>query len=761
MKADTETDSLLGKCIENYEISFVLGKGSFATVYKARDVKLGRNVAIKFLHASIGAEHEDLLQGEAKAIAALGKHPGIVQIYTWGEYQSRSYFVLEFVASNVEMLLQYHPSGLPLAQGLAITKDCAEGLTYAHKQGILHRDIKPANVLLELEGGHAKLADFGMARFIQREDGGEITGGTPAYMAPEVARGGTGTPRSDVYSLGVSLYEMLCGKQPFEGDTAEAIMARVRDGAAIPLRGRAPDLGPDVLDLVSRAMAPDPDARFPSAEAFAAQVQGVSAHQAAAVQPALQAGSVTPDDVGQERIMAAMAAQAAKHASAKVLAPERLEEGIEAFRDGEAHNRLKQYAQAKDKYTKAKEQFDAACRRADKVLAGINALKHARARMEAARKDAENLAVAHLAEAKYQQAIEVDRLARATTKLAAATRLYDEARALYEHAREAAIREGAAIIAAARFQAEAARRKATLLEADQYAPGIYSGAEEHFNKAGGAMPDVDAAKRYYSAARAGFGEAVRETFERKRHEEELRPRPAQVFAGIEFVWIPPGAFLMGSTHLGDAERPVHEVTISRGFWMSACPITQDQWRDVMGDTPAGFTGDGRRPVESVSWDQCQEFVRRLLESGAGVFHLPTEAQWEYACRAGKDAEFHFGDDAALVRELCWSVDSAGGRTHPVGGKEANAWGLHDMQGNVSEWCWDTWHPDYAGAPNDGSARIALGHTDRVVRGGSWCVVTQGYESARRNWFAAQDTAYDFVGFRICRDRDWGVSGQTG
>ena len=183
---------------------------------------------------------------------------------------------------------------------------------------------------------------------------------------------------------------------------------------------------------------------------------------------------------------------------------------------------------------------------------------------------------------------------------------------------------------------------------------------------------------------------------------------------FEFCAVPAGSFLMGSAR----EEPVHEVTLSRPFLVGRVPVTQAQWRAVMGTSPSTFPGDDR-PVETVSWEDAQAFVARLSAAGCGAFRLPTEAEWEYACRAGSRATYCFGDDAGELGEYAWTSDNAEGATHPVGQKRPNAWGLHDVHGNVWEWCQD-FYADYpAGRVTDpeGAPSGLIGA--RVFRGGCW------------------------------------------
>ena len=194
---------------------------------------------------------------------------------------------------------------------------------------------------------------------------------------------------------------------------------------------------------------------------------------------------------------------------------------------------------------------------------------------------------------------------------------------------------------------------------------------------------------------------------------------------LELVLIPAGEFLMGSPysdqHADADEKPQHRVRITKPFYMGKYLVTQEQWEAVMGGNPSYFKGP-KNPVEQVSWDDCQEFLaKRNAKSAAGVgkFQLPSEAQWEYACRAGSTTRFCFGDDESKLGEYAWYGANSGNTTHPVGEKKPNAWGLYDMHGNVWEWCADRYDYEYyANSPTDDPTGPATG-TCRVFRGDCW------------------------------------------
>ncbi len=190
---------------------------------------------------------------------------------------------------------------------------------------------------------------------------------------------------------------------------------------------------------------------------------------------------------------------------------------------------------------------------------------------------------------------------------------------------------------------------------------------------------------------------------------------------IDFVLIPSGSFMMGDEKGDSDEKPVHKVTISKPFYMGKFEVTQEQWEAVMGSNPSRFKG-AKNPVDRVSWEACQTFINKLNKKSADAavtFGLPTEAEWEYACRAGSTSRYGFGDSETELAKYGWFEDNAGGRTHPVGQKKPNAWGLYDVHGNVWEWCGDWYDGDYykksPGVDPPGPTTGA----SRVLRGGSW------------------------------------------
>ena len=226
--------------------------------------------------------------------------------------------------------------------------------------------------------------------------------------------------------------------------------------------------------------------------------------------------------------------------------------------------------------------------------------------------------------------------------------------------------------------------------------------------------------------------------------------------GMEFVSIPPGSFEMGAP-VGEAgsqsyERPVHTVTFNYSFEMMTTEVTQGMWLEVMGNNPAHFTGNLDRPVETVSWNDCQEFVEAMNAlDPEHEYRLPSEAEWEYCCRAMTTTRFYWGNDPyfEFIFEYAWWQGNSKGTSHPVAGKIPNDWGLYDMSGNVWEWCEDFWHVSYIGAPTDGSPWLEPSSANRVIRGGTWKHYAYYCRSACRS-LSSPDYGLNALGVRLAR-----------
>lgn len=233
--------------------------------------------------------------------------------------------------------------------------------------------------------------------------------------------------------------------------------------------------------------------------------------------------------------------------------------------------------------------------------------------------------------------------------------------------------------------------------------------------------------------------------------------------GMRFVWIEPGNFLMGSPKEERERLPdeaQHKVTLTKGFYMGIHLVTQEQWQAVIGNNPSYFKGEKNLPVDSVSWNDCQEFIKKLRDKDKKPYRLPTEAEWEYACRAGTKTPFHFGDTISTDQAnyngnfIDWNGKKGVNRakTTPVGSFPANAWGLYDMHGNLFQWCQDEFgeYPQKEVIDPQGAEKHILHVLSlHVLRGGSWINYPVSCRSAFRHGLGPPGVRTYVAGLRVC------------
>src|SRR4051794_15965480 len=261
---------------DRYELEELCGTGGMSSVFRAYDRQLERRVAIKILHEHYAGDPEYLerFRREARAVARLS-HPNIVTVIDRGDDGGRQFIVFEHVEGENLKELVLRSGRLSVRRALELALDVADGLAFAHDHGLVHRDVKPQNVLLSHEG-EVKVTDFGIARSLHMEHGVTQTGtvlGTGEYLAPEQASGKQVSPATDVYSLGVVLWELLAGDVPFVGENFVAVALRHVNEPPPSLRERRPDVTPRLEAAVNRALAKDPGRRFPSMTAFAKELR--------------------------------------------------------------------------------------------------------------------------------------------------------------------------------------------------------------------------------------------------------------------------------------------------------------------------------------------------------------------------------------------------------------------------------------------------------------------------------------------------------
>ena len=721
-----------------------IGQGGMGVVLRAYDHDLRRAIAMKVVRAGspdAGARLGRFLE-EAQVTAQL-EHPGVVPVHELGVDPDKTvYFTMRLVHGwhfgEVIRKVQMGADAWTISRAVGVLVRICETMAFAHDRGVLHRDLKPANVMVgrygevyvmdwglaKLEGGDAaadeRLALTGTdpAR-VDAGERGERTRvgavlGTPCYMPPEQAFGRIRDmdQRSDIYSVGAMLYHLLAGVPPFaergEAAAPAELLERVRDEAPAPLAQLARDQPEELVAVCEKAMARTMASRYRNMTALADDLRAflegrvVGAHRTGAFaelrkwtgRNRLVAAALT---VAVGVLIAALAATTLMYAREQrglALAQERLddlqearwttEEAELAAAEAESRRELAEL-KAQEKLLEAQaveERVEAAevrllDKRREASLAEHRA-GEAESRAEEARERAEEDRI------KAERAREDLRLAQRERDEADAERLDAE---MGQVEAEEGVSEAWQHIADLERELQLERQRIELLHAElaaQNTPGS-----------------------------PGLGQPKWEPLGDELGAGDLPVRVRDTRTGIVFRLVEAGSFTMGSpAGEGEAdERPRREVTLESAFYMAEREITQTEWEEVMFYNPSLHLG-GDRPVENVSWWEAASFCWRL------GYLLPTEAEWEYACRADSSTPWWTGDSIDAGSAVLGR--SAEDGTEVCGSLPPNAWGLHDVHGNVSEWCHDTYASDFYSIAS-GSDPVHEGErrSNRVARGGSY------------------------------------------
>jgi len=847
-----------GQVVGGCRIDAVLGRGGMGVVYRAWQVNVGRPVALKVLPPLSGERALWRLRREARLLSRLA-HPGIVRVFDAGLHGSTPFCVMELVegetlgawlarrrqrAGATATAMQPAPADR-LACGdteaLLLLASVAEALSCAHAAGIVHRDVKPGNVLVS-QDGRVLLGDFGLAFDAATTDltaTGELVG-TPYYMSPEQVRGERVDHRTDVYSLGVVLYEALSGSRPFEAPTTAAVLSRIDRQTPDALHRLRPDLPRDLHAIVGRAMAPVPADRYETAGALAADLRAAARGEPVSARPpglgrrsrawvrrdpwrvaALLIGAAalvgllglwqrSDREVREEgeRAEAALAEvgrlalsvhldHAEQAADAFVAARPEQVEAMRAWLAGEAQDLadqvepLRVFVAALRGRARPYGELEAAADRDGhpraKELAELE-----RAIAEWQRQAAGGAATrAELSQARVSAAIstrERDELAaeigkRRTWRFDRVQDqlLHEQAAALLQRLEHFALDTDGTMARVRAYLdwAEYSRQRGSVDGAAAWREAIAAIAADPRYRGLELPPQTDLLPLGRDR-RSGLYEFVHlrsgvrdQECPARDDQGELMPDDTM---GIVLVLVPGGEAVVGAQCTDEGlgnhdpsarpeEGPVHRVRLAP-FLLSKYEVTRAQWACMTGgEWPSKRYGHEHlrgkdRPVDSVPQARARAV---LAEQG---LTLPTEVQWEYACRAGTSGPFSFADRAAAPacanfadRQVAranapWpnegDLDDGHFASAPVGSFAPNAFGLHDMHGNVAEWCDDPFAPyvrPVQGA--EGRRRLTTADgTSFVSRGGGYDRVLDACRSAHRLRDSGASNPY--VGLRAAR-----------
>lgn len=766
--------------IPGYRIIRKINQGGMSTVYLAIQISVGRIVALKVMNPGLTSDpaFNERFQREATIVGQLS-HPNIVAIYDIGREGDLNYIAMDYLPGG--SVHDKMITGLTGEEALKVTKEIANALDHAHERGYIHRDIKPENILFRTDNS-AVLSDFGVAKGIVGASRMTHVGtvvGTPHYMSPEQTRGQTVDARSDLYSLGVVFYEMLTGTLPYQGEDTVTIALK-HISAPIP---KLPLQYQPYQKILEKFLAKDPAQRFQTGREV---TQAIDQLEAASRLPYIT--NSAPEDLSimaLVRALIAASAHAIKWRWHKLL-------NLRWTKERGFHQKSKQqdsvfgaeiaptlFATRIQQQTHINPQLLAQHKKLyQKIGAGLALIIGWCLFSLIAQGHTSNWPGA------------LQKATRATASLFGHSTAKTQQQPTHQAAAAnqvviAASSSTAAITIAGQTEVSSAASQSSSSAAPRFPLVVKStpaGAQVRLlnipdkYKEGVLLPagryKIEVSKAGYKS-RTEWTEIKAEALNLNYQLEEVPPEietkpgaPVTVNGGKnapELVRIPAGQFTMGDdSNIHTA--PAHKVTIGRAFAMSKYEITfaeYDQFAQATNRALPGDNGWGRetRPVIHVSWDDAQAYTQWLSKTTGKKYRLPTEAEWEYAARAGSNGRFWWGDseqDArgkANCRRGCYSSYSGlfGSKSAPVGSYSPNAFGLYDTAGNVSEWVQDCYEDNFAGASNLGQvARETKNCTSRVVRGGSTRDNVQRLISSARDNIPA-GYLNDVLGFRVVMD----------
>jgi formylglycine-generating enzyme required for sulfatase activity/serine/threonine protein kinase len=738
-----------------YRVLQLLGVGGMGAVYKAEHLLMRRTVALKVINPSLTANAAavDRFVREVIAAARLA-HPNIVTAYDAEQWSGTHFLVMEFVdgTSLADVIKKGGP--LSVVRACNYIAQAAQGLQHAFERGMVHRDIKPQNLMLTAKG-QVKILDFGLARFVSESN--SLSGisqegslmGTPDYMAPEQARDSHAADiRADIYSLGCTLYFLLTRQCPFpKGTVIQKAMAHIEQMPQ-PVTGFRQDLPPALVQILERMMAKDPAQRYQ-----------IPVEVVRALAPFSAKGKVRTAE-GTEIL------DKQRQAAAPPEAPPRDRSLSENPRPSQRES-----AGPADVF-------------ADLIPAPVRSAGPQRTVPKPAARKRRSPAEKPAAKKKWMIGVGV------ATGLLLLGLVGLWASGVFVKTKNGTI-ELKNLPPDAEVRVDGEQAKVTWGSGKSAEITVKPGTHQIVAKVNG----IEVIGQEITIKEGGREVLIATVV-------PTRPKEITNSLGMKLVLIPPGKFQMGSPESDkDAspdEKPQHEVEITKAFYLGAHTVTVGQFqcfvRDEGYQTEAEKDGrggggyneethdfEGRRPqytwkysgwqqtsehpVVNVSWNDAVAFCDWLSRKEGQKYRLPTEAEWEYCCRAGTTTRFYSGDEGSSLKDIAniadtsfvhkypkakWGVswDDGFPFTAPVGRFKPNLFGLYDMHGNVWQWCEDWYGDDYykKNAPRQDPPGPSAG-TSRVRRGGSFYVWPAAWRAACRFWNPPSYCGHD-IGFRV-------------
>lgn len=772
-----------GNSVAGFRILRKFERGTLGRVYKAHQDSPEREVALRLLppgFASGDRAFLDRFRRESHSALQLF-HPNIGSVFAVDEANGRYFIAVEFVAGADLLSILLKRGHLPVRQALSIARQIAKALGAAHALGIVHGGIKPNNVMLDPHS-RVKVVDFGLAPLRgergMRHLGLGASSGSPVYRSPEQWRGQEADARSDIFSLGVTTYQLLAGRLPFQATSQNGMADAVARQPHRLLADYNRDVPEPVVALIDRMLEKNPDRRLDMAEKVVAEIDRFTGGPHADDGGSINHPAPLPQNILPLRPAPEVPANRKRHLvlmSAAALAATM----------GVAILLLRKPAEPQPQFADAIPE--------SKQVAALGAPLPGSPGLAGAMKTLKKLpSELVIPSSGLESSLPDESDLEASSGSGTSSDPLDESAANSNDASESKIDVNTALkalpkVSAANSRASASapapKRKRTSGTDATPKPGAApptasnSPPTERSDQPSGPESPLNAASANNATPDHAASPATSpnpKSDPSGNPSSALRPDPpaspspqpdAQTDAnvskdytetafdiGLEMVWIPGGSFMMGSpeseTGRGSNE-PLHRAEVD-GFWMGKFELTQGQWEKLMKLNPSAKRGNNRLPVDSMTRDEADAFCRKLAEKAGLNYALPTETQWEYACRAGSTGIYSFGDSITAAGDYAWFGQNSAEQPHEVGQLKPNAWGLFDMHGNVWEWCRD-WYADdaYATNPAKNPKGPASGEM-RILRGGSWSNKPTFIRSAIRGRSVPSGGGMN-VGFRVARN----------